>query len=126
MIAEAATIDILYVAFNRKEMTQASFTALRQNTAWEQVRTLYVVDDGSEDGTLEWLERQQMDWKAAGGVQASYGADLILWDQPSAAPWRRSTGTCGTRTRRSRPSPRSTTTSSSAPAGPTSRFAFTT
>ncbi len=86
MFPEAETIDLLYVAYNRREMTQASFTALRENTAWRQVRTLYVVDDGSEDGTLPWLEDQQSAWKAKGGEQASYGTDFVLCTGPVGGP----------------------------------------
>lgn len=49
-------LDILFVAYNRLAMTQASFDALIANTNWESVNRLYVHDDGSKDGTLEWLE----------------------------------------------------------------------
>lgn len=49
-------IDGLYVAFNRLAMTEASFAALIDNTDWDEVGTLYVRDDGSTDGTAEWLQ----------------------------------------------------------------------
>lgn len=55
MIAEAATIDVLYVAFNRLEMTRESFGSLVRNTDWSHVSALLIADDGSTDGTLEWL-----------------------------------------------------------------------
>lgn len=86
MIAEAATIDILYVSFNRLEMTKASLEALIANTAWEQVRTLYVVDDGSEDGTAEWLEEKQWAWKGPGSMQASYGTDFVIAPEAVGGP----------------------------------------
>jgi len=49
-------IDLLYVAFNRLEMTRESFAALVANTDWSQVARLFVHDDGSTDGTREYLE----------------------------------------------------------------------
>jgi glycosyltransferase involved in cell wall biosynthesis len=48
-------IDVLYVAYNRLEFTQASFQALLDNTNWGLVRWLHVHDDGSTDGTFEYL-----------------------------------------------------------------------
>jgi glycosyltransferase involved in cell wall biosynthesis len=84
VIDEAATIDILYVAFNRKAMTQASFEALVENTAWEQVRNLYVVDDGSEDGTAEWLLEQQLEWMHK--IRPQYGCDFIFWGEKIGGP----------------------------------------
>lgn len=54
-------IDILYVAWNRLEMTKASWAALLENTDWDQVATLHVHDDVSEDGTKEWLQAQLAD-----------------------------------------------------------------
>jgi glycosyltransferase involved in cell wall biosynthesis len=49
-------LDLLYVAFNRLEFTVESFDQLIRNTDWSLVRRLYVHDDGSTDGTAEWLE----------------------------------------------------------------------
>lgn len=49
-------IDILFVAWNRREMTEASFAALLANTDWNQIETLHVHDDGSEDGTNRYLQ----------------------------------------------------------------------
>lgn len=48
-------IDLLYVSFNRLEMTRESFQSLIDNTEWAEVARLHVVDDGSVDGTKEWL-----------------------------------------------------------------------
>jgi glycosyltransferase involved in cell wall biosynthesis len=86
VIPEAATIDILYVAFNRLEMTRESFGALLRNTHWDHVDTLYVVDDASTDGTSEWLYDQQMLWKSDNGPQADYGTDFILSDRKLGGP----------------------------------------
>lgn len=52
------TVDILYVAHNRLEYTRQSFAALLANTDWGAVNRLYVADDGSTDGTAEYLGEQ--------------------------------------------------------------------
>lgn len=57
-------IDILYVAYNRLEMTVESFTALTRNTNWRSVRRLYIHDDGSTDGTSEYLDAARHEVKA--------------------------------------------------------------
>jgi GT2 family glycosyltransferase len=49
-------VDILYLAQNRLEFTRVTFDALIANTDWKQVRELVVYDDGSKDGTREWLQ----------------------------------------------------------------------
>lgn len=49
--------DLLYVAYNRLEFTTESFQALIRNTDWSLVRRLFVHDDGSTDGTAEYLDR---------------------------------------------------------------------
>jgi GT2 family glycosyltransferase len=49
-------VDLLYLAYNRLEFTQETFTALLANTDWRYVHELFVYDDGSQDGTREWLE----------------------------------------------------------------------
>jgi glycosyltransferase involved in cell wall biosynthesis len=50
-------VDLLYLAWNRLEFTQETFTTLLANTDWQYVHELFVYDDGSQDGTREWLER---------------------------------------------------------------------
>jgi len=54
-----ATTDILFVAKNRLEFTKASLSALVANTDWKFVDTLYLYDDGSTDGTRQWLSKQR-------------------------------------------------------------------
>lgn len=49
-------IDLLFVSFNRLEYTKRSFTQLLVNTDWSQVAHVFLADDGSKDGTREWLE----------------------------------------------------------------------
>ena len=48
-------VDILYPAWNRLEFTRVTFRCLLAHTDWRHVRALYVYDDGSTDGTAEWL-----------------------------------------------------------------------
>ena len=57
MLSEKS-VDLLYLTYNRLAFTQESFVTLLENTEWQYVRTLYAYDDGSEDGTREWLESQ--------------------------------------------------------------------
>jgi GT2 family glycosyltransferase len=49
-------VDLLYLACNRLEFTRETFSALLANTSWDRVHELFVYDDGSIDGTREWLE----------------------------------------------------------------------
>ncbi len=55
------SVDVLYLAWNRLEMTKVSFATLRANTDWTLVDRLVIYDDGSKDGTREWLERAGAD-----------------------------------------------------------------
>lgn len=48
-------VDILYVSFNRRAYAEQSFDALIRNTDWSQVERLFVQDDGSSDGTMDYL-----------------------------------------------------------------------
>ena len=54
-------IDLLYVAWNRLDMTKASFQSVLDNTDWDLVRRLIVHDDGSTDGTAQYLSRVYKD-----------------------------------------------------------------
>lgn len=55
---EEKSVDLLYLACNRLEFTQETFTTMLANTDWQFVRELFVYDDGSQDGTREWLEEK--------------------------------------------------------------------
>ncbi len=55
--SNAGGIDVLYLAFNRLEFTRETFPLLLENTDWDLVNELFVIDDGSIDGTCEWLEK---------------------------------------------------------------------
>lgn len=54
-------VEILYLAWNRLEYTGLSWHMLMANTDWDIVRKLTVYDDGSEDGTLEYLREHIAD-----------------------------------------------------------------
>lgn len=77
-------IDLMYVAANRLEMTRESFKALRENTDWSEVAVLFVFDDGSTDGTLEFLADEQASWMHE--VRPQFGTDFILFDEPFGGP----------------------------------------
>ena len=53
------SVDLLYLACNRLEFTMETFGALLANTDWELVHELFIIDDGSTDGTREWLGRNR-------------------------------------------------------------------
>jgi len=50
--------DLLYLAFNRLEFTRRSFSTMLANTDWSKIDRLLVYDDGSSDGTREYLAEQ--------------------------------------------------------------------
>src|SRR5262249_22034514 len=52
-------VEILYTAWNRLEFTRVTFELLKRNTDWNRVSRLVVYDDGSEDGTREYLAAEQ-------------------------------------------------------------------
>lgn len=49
------SLDIVYLARNRRAFTEVTIGCLIQNTNWSLVDRLIVYDDGSEDTTAEWL-----------------------------------------------------------------------
>lgn len=48
-------VDVLFTCWNRREFAQFSLGMLIRNTDWSLVRRLVIIDDGSTDGTREWL-----------------------------------------------------------------------
>ncbi len=50
------SLDVLFLAWNRLEMTKFSFDMLLANTDWTKVNQLTIHDDASEDGTRQWLK----------------------------------------------------------------------
>lgn len=55
-------VDILFPTYNRLAFTQAALSALIANTEWAHVRRVVVMDDGSTDGTLEFVQRIAEQW----------------------------------------------------------------
>ena len=54
-------VDVMFLACNRLEFTRETFGALRDNTDWSLVNELHVYDDGSVDGTRQWLAERIAD-----------------------------------------------------------------
>lgn len=71
-------IDILYTAWNRREFVGESLMWLRENTALDLVRRLYVIDDGSSDGTRELLDE----------LLPAFDCDVILRAEQGIGPVR--------------------------------------
>lgn len=55
------TVDLLFVSYQRRAFAQAAFQALLDNTAWDNVRTLHIHDDGSSDGSGDMLREMAAD-----------------------------------------------------------------
>lgn len=53
---KSQSVDVMYLACNRLEFTRETFSGLLENTHWQYVNELFVYDDGSRDGTLDWLQ----------------------------------------------------------------------
>jgi len=68
------TIDILFPTFNRLEFTRESFYALMANTNWNLVRYLWLVDDGSTDGTEKMMAGVLADYVRRQPVGFQYGS----------------------------------------------------
>jgi hypothetical protein len=49
-------IDLIYLTRNRLEFTRKSLETLLVNTKWTLIRNMWIYDDGSTDGTLEFVE----------------------------------------------------------------------
>lgn len=68
----APTLDVLFVAWNRLEFTRAALELLLANTDWTLVRRLVVIDDGSTDGTAEYLQ------DALAYVTGDWGVEVVF------------------------------------------------
>jgi glycosyltransferase involved in cell wall biosynthesis len=71
------TVDVVFFTWNRLAFTMLAYQTLMANTDWGRVRRLIVIDDGSTDGTLEWL-RKNLDPPA--------GVTVDLWELRGAGP----------------------------------------
>jgi len=69
------TTDLMFLAKNRLRFTQESFSWLRRNTNWDLIDNFVVYDDGSTDGTAEWLWEQTTKLNAT-FRQTNFGSGL--------------------------------------------------
>lgn len=70
------TVDILYIAWNRLQFTRWSFESLLRYTDWGLVRNLTVHDDGSTDGTEQYLREAVLKVPMCSHVKFRCGAHL--------------------------------------------------
>ena len=55
-MGRAMKIDVLFLAYNRLEFTKIALGALVRSISFDALSHLHIFDDGSTDGTAEWLE----------------------------------------------------------------------
>lgn len=83
-------MSLVFPAFNRLEYTRESWSALMAHTAWQEVSQFLVYDDGSTDGTREWLEVHLCDCPVRPELIRSQSLGpvgvTIDWIQRSTAP----------------------------------------
>lgn len=66
------SLSLLFTAHNRRAFVEASFETLLQNTNWDLVDRLIVLDDNSTDGTADWLAAEVSDFYGRIGFAADY------------------------------------------------------
>lgn len=85
------SLDILFVAWNRLAFTKASWQMMMENTDWSLVNQLHIHDDGSIDGTTEWLAKARKDtpvpWIWNDGHLGSPPAVMNRYVARSEAEW---------------------------------------
>jgi GT2 family glycosyltransferase len=75
-------VDVMFLACNRLELTRETFGALLANTDWDRVNELHVYDDGSVDGTRQWLAERIVDVPCrARLVETSWGSPVMAMRQ---------------------------------------------
>jgi glycosyltransferase involved in cell wall biosynthesis len=72
--------DVLFLSRNRLEFTRESFATLVANTDWSLVDKLWVYDDGSTDGTREWLVSR------CGELACEFFGNITIIDSKLGAP----------------------------------------
>jgi glycosyltransferase involved in cell wall biosynthesis len=87
---EDRCVDLLYLAYNRLEFTRETFLTMLATTDWRYVHELVVYDDGSQDGTREWLEYNVCKARAATRiVKTNFGspvAAMVHFIESARAP----------------------------------------
>ena len=79
---QTTPVDVMFLARNRFEFTRETFSALLANTDWALVNELHVYDDGSGDGTRQWLaERIANVPGRARLVETNWGSPVIAMRQ---------------------------------------------
>jgi GT2 family glycosyltransferase len=71
-----AKVDLLYLACNRRAFTEESVRCLLENTDWFLVNKLFLWDDGSTDGTAEFLRN----------ISKSIDTEVVLRNSGSGGP----------------------------------------
>jgi len=61
-------LNILFVTHNRLLFTQQSWFSLQKNTNWSLVNKLIVYEDGSVDGTREFIQSQLLEFKGSADI----------------------------------------------------------
>lgn len=78
----AMPVDLMFLACNRLEFTRETFGALLANTDWTLVNELHVYDDGSVDGTRQWLAERLRDVPCrARLVETTWGSPVLAMRQ---------------------------------------------
>ncbi len=76
------SVDLMFLAHNRLAFTVASMDALLDNTNWESVRYLYIVDDNSIDGTYEYLtEVNRLAPTSSSFISGKYGGPVAAMNE---------------------------------------------
>ena len=71
------SLDILFVSHNRRKFTEASLTALADNTDWDLVRRIVLMDDASIDGTKFAVQAHADHWAAAEVVDVTFRSEPL-------------------------------------------------
>jgi glycosyltransferase involved in cell wall biosynthesis len=84
-------VDLLFLACNRRAFTEESFRWLLAHTDWALVRLATLWDDGSQDGTEDWLAAQAQRVPAPCKVEQSrIGSPVAVksrWIAAAEAPY---------------------------------------
>lgn len=98
-MGDYVSVSLLFPAFNRLAFTRQAWAALIANTDWSLVNHLYLYDDGSTDGTCEWLYAEYERLCAAKIRPTHCGFHQTKFHSPMGVTldWIRQTSNCGER-----------------------------